>query len=76
MGALNFWNPPTEGLPITGDGYNCTVFIQNRDRGLYTYSGRSKDESVSKMEDELEDELEDEDMRELPFNEQPNSYFG
>lgn len=68
---LDFWNPPTSGIPICGNGYNCTVFIQNRGNGLYTYTGRVTAEGIAAIEDRLEDQ----DSEELPYNEQPNSYF-
>lgn len=71
VGVLDFWNPPTNGIPIEGDGYNCSIFIQNRGNGLYTYTGRIKDESITKMENELDDR----EPFELPYNERPNSSF-
>jgi hypothetical protein len=71
VGALDFWNPPSEGLIVNNNGYNCRVFIQNRGAGLYTYTGRVQADAIMNMEDRLDSEEE----RELPFNEQPNYMF-
>jgi hypothetical protein len=71
VGKLSFWNPSSEGMPIEQDGYNCTLFIQNRGGGLYTYTGRVMDNAILNMQSRLDDQ----EMEDLPFNEQSNYSF-
>jgi hypothetical protein len=71
VGRLDFWNPPVNGIPLDGGGYNCTVFIRNAGNGLYTYTGRVQDDAIARMTDRLSD---DEEQPE-PFNTQGNYNF-